>query len=247
MTGTTSRLTHTAPETINPLGERLEDFYSSAKLPEEPSAAEESLYQIWERCGAYGDSVTPSTYCPQYREHLVAKILEIARPGARLLSLGCGNAFVEARLVETGLDVTGIDCNEEAVGLAACKGVKAFNADYLELPPAFLTDFDIIYADGFLGHMYDPAAELSAFFEQLARLTPSAACAMVFSNDAPLDPRNWIEPHATAPNFWMLSRGFLTDAMRQWDYAAEESYYFSYRRPISGWRDRTIVISRTRI
>src|SRR5262245_11466294 len=77
-----------------------------------------SRYEIWEKGEAFNDSVTPSTYCADYRAHMVLKIASLSKQQANIFSIGCGNAFVEADLVAEGFHVQAIDCNAEAVELA---------------------------------------------------------------------------------------------------------------------------------
>lgn len=226
---------------------RLHEFYSGLRNDHSEESRPESLYEIWERGGAFHDSITPSTYCRDYREHMVSQIRKIARPDARLFSIGCGNAFVEADLAAAGMKVHAIDCNPEAVVLANKKGVIAAAGDYMTMPEESFLNIDVVYGDGFLGHAYDSDAGLDRFFDQLARLSPPSDCALVFSNDAPLDSDKLVEPHATAPNFWMLSREFVEAAMKKHGYDVTESYYFAYQRPVSGKRNRTVCISRGRI
>src|SRR5579872_5197149 len=127
-----------------------------------------SRYEIWENGEALNDSVTPSTYCAAYRAHMTLKILSLATSQRNIFSIGCGNAFVEADLVARGFCVQAIDYNAEAVELAAGKGVEAFTSDYWALPAGFLAKFDLIYADGLLGHLYRPDTGLDRFFEALA-------------------------------------------------------------------------------
>jgi hypothetical protein len=201
-------------------------------------------YEVWERGGAVGDSVTPSIYCPEYRMHMVLKILSLPRPHDRVFSIGCGNAFVEADLQSRGLPVQAIDCLEEAVALAASKGVDAFTADYHTLPPGHLAGFGVVYADGLLGHLYDPETGLTAFFETLLALKPPPGSWLVLSNDAPAMPSSGAAPHGKVPGFWLLSPEYLRDTAQRFGYTAVESYSFPYERPISGLRNRTICIAR---
>src|SRR5262245_55235039 len=109
-------------------GDPLRDFYCR------PLADGRNRYEVWERGEACGDSVTPSTYCPEYRSHMVLKIASLSKPRGRVFSIGCGNAFVETELLARGMRVQAIDRNQEAVDLAVGKGVDAFAADYYKLP-----------------------------------------------------------------------------------------------------------------
>lgn len=222
---------------------RLEAFYSAGPGLEARSTGTETLYEIWERGAAAGDSVTPSTYCQGYRDHLVACIDSIAGPNGSVFSLGCGNAFVEADLVKLGHDVVGVDCHAEAVDLAIRKGVRAVQADFYDMPTGTLAGVDVVYADGFLGHLYDPSTGLDRFFRQLVQMGMPDGCALVVSNDAPLKPGPDVEPHATAPNFWMLSKDYIAKELVRAGRRIDQSYYWQYERPISGIRNRSICIS----
>ena len=217
----------------------LRDFYCRP-------VGETSLnrYEIWERGGAVGDSVTPSIYCPEYRMHMVLKILSLPKPHQRLFSIGCGNAFVESDLHGRGLPVQAIDCNKEAVVLAASKGIDAFTADYHALPPGHLASFGVVYADGLLGHLYHPETGLSGFFETLLALKPAPGSWLVLSNDAPAQPGAGVAPHGKVRDFWLFSAEYLRDAVQRYGFTVIESYSFPYERPVSGLRNRTICVAR---
>ena len=202
-----------------------------------------TIYEIWEAGEAFDDSVTPSTYCPDYRTHVVLKMLSLTAKGARIFSIGCGNAFVEADLVREGRYVQAIDCNPEAVDLAARKDVEAFVSDFHSLPDGYLAAFDVIYADGLLGHLYREGTGLSAFYDTLARLAPKPGAFLVFSNDAPLVRGLRVEPHKRVEDFWMLSREELREGVAADGYLPVEDYHFPYVRPVSGLRNRTLCIA----
>ncbi len=251
------------PQTIEYLQEpRITARAREASPPVEPSAANlarDALhefycrpvggttlnrYEIWERGGAVGDSVTPSIYCPEYRTHMGLKILSLPKPHERMFSIGCGNAFVEADLQARGLRVQAIDCNQEAVVLAASKGVDAFAADYYALPPGYLADIGLVYADGLVGHLYQPDTGLTAFFEALVALKPPPGSWLVLSNDAPAEPGCGVAPHGKVHGFWLFSPEYLRDAALRFGYTVTEAYSFPYERPLSGLRNRTICIAR---
>jgi SAM-dependent methyltransferase len=228
-----------AASATNLASDSLRDFYCR---PVGDTAL--NRYEIWERGGAVGDSVTPSIYCPEYRMHMVLKILSLPRPHDRMFSVGCGNAFVEADLQARGLRVQAIDLNEEAVVLAASKGVDAFTADYHALPPGHLAGFGVVYADGLIGHLYHPDTELSGFFETLLALKPAQGSWLVLSNDAPAQQGAGVVPHGKVPGFWLFSPEYLRDTAQRFGYTVLESYSFPYERPLSGLRNRTICVAR---
>jgi SAM-dependent methyltransferase len=176
--------------------------------------------------------------------HMVLKILSLPRPHERVFSIGCGNAFVEADVQARGLPVQAIDYLEEAVRLAAAKGVDAFAADYHTLPPGHLASFGVVYADGLLGHLYHPETGLTGFFETLTALKPPPGCLLVLSNDAPAQPDAGAAPHGKVPGFWLFSPDYLRDTVQRFGYTVIEAYSFPYERPVSGLRNRTICVAR---
>ncbi len=222
----------------------IHHFYCSPRSTAAAGSSPRSIYEIWERGEAFNDSVTPSTYCPEYRAHMVLKIRSLSAAQERVFSIGCGNAFVEAELQAKGLHVQAIDCNEEAVGLAASKGVDAFTTNFFSLPNGHLASFGAIYADGLLGHLYRPEDGLDGFFAKLVALQPRPGGWLVLSNDAPLEPELEVMPHERVSGFWLLSRTFLCEALARFGFSVWESYHFPYERPLSGLRNRTICIAR---
>lgn len=222
----------------------LYEFYCSRRTAK--GVLRDSRYEIWERGEALEDSVTPSTYCPAYREHMVRKISALAKPHGSVFSIGCGNAFVEADLVANGLNVQAIDCNEEAVKLAVAKGVDAFPIDYYDLPLGYLSSFCTVYADGLIGHLYLPEFGLDRFFETMNGLKPVPGTFLVLSNDAPLQNGVEVAANSVVSGFWLLSTSFINNTLTRFGYDIWESYTYTYHRPISGLRNRSICIARVR-
>src|SRR5216683_1153265 len=116
-----------------------------------------SIYDVWERELPYKDWVTPAVFDRSYRDRLAVIISEtIQNPqSARILSVGCGNAFVEGLLVRGGLKVDGVDLHERSVLHARRRGVQAVVGDIMNWSPKF-EEYDVIFMDGVLGHLYDP-------------------------------------------------------------------------------------------
>lgn len=222
--------------------DRVREYYTSRRSV---GQGEESIYAIWEKGGAFHDSITPSTFVPEYRSHMVLKLLSLTHSGERVFSLGCGNAFVESDLAGLDRVVRAMDCNEEAVELARNKGVEAIAVDYFDLQPADIADADVIYADGFLGHLFEPEEEIGPALAKLKSLVPKPGSYLVFSNDAPQDRDAPYAPHERLPGFWFLSKDYLRESMEGSGFVSIENYYFPYMRPISGMRNRTICIART--
>jgi len=202
-----------------------------------------SVYGIWERGGAYNDSVTPSTYCSQYRAHITETIKSLIPTGKVVFSVGCGNGFVEGDLVKDGFAVRAIDCNSEAVELSRKKGVDAREVDFFALEPNSLGDVDLVYADGFIGHLFRMDSGLARVFEKLQSLKLRSGTWVVLSNDAPRDPLALFAPHEKLADFWFISRSYLESQLQRAGFSNTKSHYFSYERPLSGLRDRTICLA----
>ncbi len=220
---------------------RVHDYYCS---PRSVGQADASIYDIWENGGAFNDSITPSTYVPEYRSHIVLKLLSLTPDGANIFSIGCGNGFVEADLVQRGRAVRAVDCNAEAVELTRRKGVDAFMADFFALQPSDVAGIDAAYADGLIGHLFDAEEEIWPALSKLASLDLRSGAFVVLSNDSPRDQGASYAPHERMENFWFVSRDYLRDSLSVFGFESVESYYFPYLRPLSGMRNRTICVAR---
>ncbi|GAA2206665.1 hypothetical protein GCM10009850_021230 [Nonomuraea monospora] len=219
---------------------RIHDYYC---LPRPVGSASQSIYDIWESGGAFNDSITPSTYVPEYRSHIVLKILMLTAPDAAVLSLGCGNGFVEGDLAGLGRDVRAIDCNAEAVELTRKKGVDARTADFFELAPADAADVSAVYADGLLGHLFDATTGLDPALGKLRDLHLPSGSHLVLSNDAPRDGKADFAMHEHVDGFWFIAKDYLHKGLISFGFEPLESYYFPYQRPVSGMRNRTICVA----
>lgn len=221
--------------------DRVRDYYTSQRSV---GQEESSIYAIWERGEAFNDSITPSTYVPEYRSHMVLKLLSLTADGASIFSLGCGNAAVEGVLTGLNRELRAIDCNEEAVELARGKGVDAVAADYFTLLPSDVAGVDAIYADGFLGHLFDAQREVKPALDKLVGLNLESGTHLVFSNDAPRDAQADFAPHERVEDFWFIAKEYLQDQLTACGFVPVESYYFPYMRPLSGMRNRTVCVAR---
>lgn len=219
----------------------VHDYYCSLRSV---GNVDTSIYDIWENGGAFNDSITPSTYVPEYRSHIVLKLLSLTLDAANIFSLGCGNGFVEADLVQHNRTVRAIDCNEKAVALTRKKGVDAFTADFFALRPSDVVDTDAVYADGLIGHLFDAEGGINHALVKLVSLNLKPGAFLLLSNDSPRDPSVPYAPHERLKDFWFVSRGYLQDSLSSFGFETTESYYFPYLRPISGMRNRTICIAR---
>lgn len=216
---------------------KMRQFYLGA------ASHTESLFDTWERGAARGDSVTPSTYSPEYRRWMCELLLERlrARPGG-LISIGSGNATVEATLTAAGHRVLAVDVIPEAVELARRKGVEAVVADVYDwTPPAGV--WTVIYADGVMGHLYHPQVGLQPVLTRLRSWLAIHRGHLVISNDRPRGIAD-VQPAPGVPGFYWLSEDFLRKEADTAGFDELSSTTFRYQRPLSGARERAILTAR---
>ncbi len=199
---------------------------------------------MWERGDAWGDSVTPSTFDPGYRAWIVDKLERCldGAGGGSLLGVGCGNGIVEAELVRRGRSVLAIDALPQAVRLARRKGVDAIVADATRWQPPH-DRWHVVYADGFLGHVYDRYAGCDAIVRRLRSWLAPRHGVLVISNDAPSETER-ARPATAVPGFYWLSAGYIGERLRSAGFEICETEEFVYERPLSGPRRRAVVTAR---
>lgn len=212
--------------------------------PRGSNGSAQSIYQIWERGEAFDDSVTPSTYCREYQQHMFLKLQGLSEAGECIFSIGCGNAVIESLLAGQGRHVHGVDCTEEAVKLARSKQVDAILGDFMQLTSRPLSDVSLVYADGLVGHLFRPGVGLRHFFDKLHDLGLRRGSYLVISNDAPPTRDEPFASHPSVENFWYVSPDYVASAAKQAGFDVRELYTFPYARPKSGLRNRTIAIAR---
>lgn len=203
-----------------------------------------NIYQIWERGGAFNDSVTPSTWCEDYRRWIVKQLeqhLWFDRSKS-ILSIGCGNAFVEQDLCHKGYRVLGMDINESAVKLALDKGVPAIVADIYEWEPEDKS-LDLIYCDGVLGHLYIEDTKCKAALTRLRDWLKSGEGILLVSNDASKDGRA-VAPAPGVKGFYHFSSEFVVSELVHSGFELVDTTSYLYQRPLSGPRRRLVVAAR---
>ncbi len=204
---------------------------------------DKSIYEIWESGEALNDSVTPSTYCKLYQSHIKLKLISLAHNNLSVFSIGCGNAFIEAELVEKGTKVIAIDCNAEAVELAKNKGVIAYQIDFNQVDNELLSSCQVIYADGVLGHLFDERTHLSEFEAKISSNAIPPGTKIIISNDSPNDNTLSYQRHNTLDTFWFISITYFEESLKKCGFKVLEKYNFPYLRPISGLRNRAVCIA----
>ena len=203
---------------------------------------EPSIYHIWERGAGRGDVTTPATSSAPYQQFmgdLLRKFLaESPDPG--LLSIGCGNAMIEARIAADGYRVLGVDALEDAVKLASAKGVDAVCADVLSWTPP-PGPWTVFYADGSLGHLYDPSTGVRNVLKRFQSWMPEGSV-LVLSNDPPRTDAE-IQRHPDL-RYYFLSQSYMHRQVEECGFRDVTSTVFTYQKPLSGPRYRIIVTAR---
>lgn len=202
-----------------------------------------SIYHIWEEGRGRGDVTTPAQSSPAYQEFLsdLLRRLLAESPDPGLLSVGCGNAMIEASLSADGFRVLGVDALEDAVELAKAKGVNAVCADvYTWTPPP--GPWTIVYADGILGHLYTPTTGILPALQRFQSWLPSPGI-LVISNDPPRDPADEIKVHPDLP-YYFLSQSYMRQQVEDCGYHSITSTVFTYQKPLTGPRDRIVITAR---
>jgi len=85
-----------------------------------------------------------------------------ARPGGRLLDIGCATGAAVARMSALGWDAEGLDPDPEAIAVAERNGIKVTRGTLADVDDAeHAGAFDAITLSHVIEHLHDPAAELA--------------------------------------------------------------------------------------
>lgn len=77
-----------------------------------------------------------------------------AKPGERILDLGCGDGVLTLKIAEAGAKVTGVDASDSFVDSAIEKGLDARLMDAHDL--TFETEFEAVFSNAALHWMLEP-------------------------------------------------------------------------------------------
>jgi SAM-dependent methyltransferase len=77
-----------------------------------------------------------------------------AKPGERILDLGCGDGALTAEIRALGADVLGVDLSEELLAVARMKGLAVRKLDGHALD--FVSEFDAVFSNAALHWMRKP-------------------------------------------------------------------------------------------
>ncbi|HYJ57790.1 MAG TPA: class I SAM-dependent methyltransferase [Methyloceanibacter sp.] len=77
-----------------------------------------------------------------------------AKPGERILDLGCGDGVLSTEIKATGADVLGVDLSDELLAVAKMKGLRVRKLDGHVLD--FVSEFDAVFSNAALHWMRKP-------------------------------------------------------------------------------------------
>ena len=218
----------------NALENDLRSFYLTG-------SEQESLFDEWEHGIARGDSTTPSICSPTYRWWILEHLRNALNRDRKnlLLSLGAGNAFVERVLGREGYPVLAVDALEQAVESARAAGVPAIchNLYTWDAQPDY---WDVIYADGLLGHLHDGHDGAHMALRRLHGWLRASGGTVVISNDAPKTDEP-VQQSANVPGFYWLSDRWIAAELKRAGFTRISTASIAYRRPLSGLRTRAII------
>ena len=92
--------------------------------------------------------------------NLAGEVLSMldAKPGERILDLGCGDGALTERIAATGADVTGSDADASMLAAACARGLKTVEADMRVL--SFHGEFDAVFSNAALHWVTDQSSVL---------------------------------------------------------------------------------------
>lgn len=198
----------------------------------------ESRFELWEMGKAFGDSVTPSTYDKNYLKQIVDIIESISTPKSKILSIGCGNAFIEKQLVDKGYDLLATDILESALLLAEKKGLKTKKVDATKRLPFSYNSYDLVISDGVIGHLVDKNNSIDIFLKHCTTVLKNKGILFV-ANDEPLNGKE-LQLHNNLNVFW-VSKKYIEKALRKNGFDNINSTFINYTRPETGIKQRVII------
>ncbi len=114
---------------------------------------------------SWSDPATQFLSLKKREEHLrVPWLRELAKPGQRILEIGCSSGFTLALLKEWGCDCVGLELNQEYVHYARSKGLSVYSR-WDDLRQGEQSPFDLVLHYYVLEHVPRPLEFLRNCFE----------------------------------------------------------------------------------
>jgi hypothetical protein len=202
-----------------------------------------NLYDSWESGATVGYPPPLSVRDASYRSLIVSLIQELGAARTTLIGVGSGNGLVEAELQGLGRNVLATDCADSAVRLCAHKGLKSRRFSLLEDEP--FEQFDVIYCDGVLGHLWQPRVQCVPAWNAIAQLGNRNSLAVVSNDLADGDGAAAFAVHdSPVARFYRPPSGsYAADAAATGKWLTESSSIYEYERR-GTLRRREILVMR---
>jgi len=202
-----------------------------------------SLFELWDAGVETRTSAPLAVIDPQYRSLMVEILDSYRQADCRIVSIGAGNGYVEAKLRSADWDVLATDPAASALRLCSAKGLRT--ASFRLLVDSAPGLFDVIYCDGVMGHLWDPRSRLTCAWTALVELGHAGTICVISNDLADDDERpQFVVRGAPAAYFYRPPAGWYASdaaATRQWSIEAQYEYaYTRSDRP----RRREIVVAR---
>ena len=126
-----------------------ENFYDLSMIPTKYASIDHNYSE-----GYYPDgdlSITPKQ-AENYKFEKILSLLE-AKPGDRILDMGCGTCSFEIFCKNRGIEMVGLTLSLEQVNLCKSKGVKGIKGDFTKFQPDLVKQFDHIIILGSSEHI----------------------------------------------------------------------------------------------
>jgi glycine hydroxymethyltransferase len=242
--GFSLRYRHAVRDLANAMASANDDLRGRAESGDWNYDGSDSLLIAWERGDWSGTPPPPSVHSPGYRALVLSVVSRLpVPPGASLVSLGCGNAFIEAELAARGLDVLATDTSSQALALANAKGLRTRYVDALHIPDN-LGRFDLVYADGLAGHLFTDPFGPGLFANTLSRLVRDGGFIVLGNDLSNTDVPTSAVTGRPAARFFRGTPGEipkrLLDHLRNFRLIELET--FDYIRPKRGVRSREVAV-----
>lgn len=119
------------------------------------------------------DYTTSGAFVPALAGQIVATL--DARPGERILDVGCGDGLLTDQIRAGGAEVVGIDASPDLVGRARARGLNVVLGDAGDM--TFDAEFDAVFSNAALHWMLEPARVADRMY---AALRPGGRLAVEF-------------------------------------------------------------------
>ncbi len=209
---------------------------------EKPVQDNLSRFDFWEQGKNVGHSITPSTFDKNYLNNIVEIIISISSryQSPSILSIGCGNSFIESALHNKGFNVLCTDISEKALVLARNKGLSTLRLDAgATIPNELSHKFDLVISDGVVGHLCDDSGSLQNFLGNIKKAIKSGGCIFI-AHDTPSKDIS-VQKHDHLKDIRWFSANFLEDSLVTSDFRDITKKELIYYRPEYGDRIRALV------